>query len=120
MIGVAPDPPFDVKTVLSVSYKIPEAEHIEPSLAAVHQRQAPSLRLLEQAANSHGAQLVVPLSELCDARTCRVEQDGKLLYADEDHLSAAGATLLSGLFQKVFKSESLATRTPQNAASTRQ
>lgn len=43
----------------------------------------------------HDARLVDPAAWICDTRVCRVEQDGQLLYYDDDHLTSFGATRLA-------------------------
>ncbi len=42
---------------------------------------------------------VYPHRSLCDARRCRVYQDGAPLYHDDDHLSLPGAELVARLFE---------------------
>jgi len=54
---------------------------------------------LPDAANFHR---IKPADMLCNETRCLVSKDGKSLYADDDHLSLAGAEYLSPLFAPVF------------------
>ncbi len=45
-----------------------------------------------------GLQVFDPFPYLCDSSACYATKDGRLLYLDDDHLSAAGAAYLSGKF----------------------
>jgi hypothetical protein len=55
-------------------------------------RQAGIRDALETIAAKHGAHLVDPAAWMCDAAVCRVEQDGRLLYYDDDHVTSFAAT----------------------------
>lgn len=43
-----------------------------------------------------------PHKRLCDSVRCLIVADGKALYRDEDHLSRAGADLLTPEFEPIF------------------
>lgn len=55
-------------------------------------RQAGIRDSLEAIAARHGARLVDPAAWMCDAAVCRVEQEGRLLYYDDDHVTSFAAT----------------------------
>lgn len=42
-----------------------------------------------------GVALIDPTTRFCDGRLCRFELNGELLYRDDDHLSPAGADLIT-------------------------
>jgi SGNH domain (fused to AT3 domains) len=53
-------------------------------------------KLLQLALENERAQVVSLFEQLCDARECRIfTEQGKFVYMDEAHLSAAGAQLVS-------------------------
>jgi peptidoglycan/LPS O-acetylase OafA/YrhL len=53
-------------------------------------------KLLRSALENERAQVVSLFDQLCDARECRIfTEQGKFVYMDETHLSAAGAQLAS-------------------------
>jgi peptidoglycan/LPS O-acetylase OafA/YrhL len=53
-------------------------------------------RLLRSALEGEHAQVVSLFEQLCDARECRIlTEQGKFVYMDQSHLSAAGAQLVS-------------------------
>jgi len=47
-------------------------------------------------------EVVYPHEKLCDERKCRVEQDGRPFYWDDDHLSQAGGALVGELIEGTF------------------
>jgi hypothetical protein len=48
---------------------------------------------------------VWPHEGLCGVAGCDIMRDGRLLYADDDHLSVFGARSIAALFAPVFEEE---------------
>lgn len=58
--------------------------------------------LLERISAKYSAKIVYPDDLFCGADVCKVVQDDKLLYLDDDHLSPAGARLVAPMFEPIF------------------
>jgi len=66
-------------------------------------RQAPVESILEPQSKALGFKIVDAGKVLCDARECVGARDGKVLYFDDNHLSATGAQRLSGVIAQALK-----------------
>ncbi|MFK3968499.1 acyltransferase family protein [Ensifer adhaerens] len=75
---------------------------IAPSLEYTHKRQTLARGVLTEVAKATGSLLVDPLSAICDAVRCHAMRGDTVLYKDEDHLSAKGATSLATVFRPVL------------------
>jgi len=74
-----------------------------PPAADYRRRQARTLALFERVRADHPEFEVIPLSDvLCDENHCRVIQDGKPLYYDDNHLSPLGVSLLEAKLAAVL------------------
>lgn len=58
-------------------------------------RQARAFPLLRQAAAAHGAQMVDLFPVLCPGGNCALQEGGRALYSDDDHLSRHGVARIS-------------------------
>lgn len=97
-----------VQDVPEIGYDVPHAlalaalrgvkADIAPMRSTVDARQGAARKIVRDAALHHGAKVVDPLPFFCNAERCRVEAGGVLLYADEDHVSEAGAMRLAPFF----------------------
>lgn len=58
--------------------------------------------LLEQISAKYSVKIVYPDDLFCVPDLCKVVQDDKLLYLDDDHLSPAGARLVAPMFEPIF------------------
>ena len=72
---------------------------VAPSLRTVEERQGATRLIISEMAARHGAAVIDPLPSLCGSERCMIQDRGVLLYADEDHLSVAGALRLAPLFR---------------------
>jgi peptidoglycan/LPS O-acetylase OafA/YrhL len=68
----------------SVCWRVPAG----PPLARLRPAEAQIRQALAQRPAAHAA---FPSKDLCDAQTCVSALDGRLIYFDDDHLSASGA-----------------------------
>lgn len=101
-----------VQDVPEVGYHVPHAlalaemrgvdVELGPSLRTVEKRQRTTRSLVSEMAARHGAAVIDPLPGMCGSGRCKVQERGVLLYADEDHLSVAGAVRLAPLFRPWF------------------
>ena len=60
----------------------------------------------EAIARKYPITIIAPSSILCDDQRCRVFAEGRLLYMDDDHLSAFGSHFISGIFIPMFAGKS--------------
>ena len=66
------------------------------------QRHQTILNLLAETKAQCGTRLLSPQSILCPGDYCQIEQEGRSLYFDDDHLSKRGAALLSPLLEQAI------------------
>lgn len=59
--------------------------------------------ILEQIARDNRVTLIYPHEALCDDKRCALEENGRSLYFDDDHLSKYGAEGISAHFSEYFK-----------------
>jgi hypothetical protein len=69
----------------------------------VERRQSSAKQILLAAAVRYGFNILDAMLPLCDEQTCRSIEDGKSLYADENHLSRFGALKESGVLAAAFR-----------------
>lgn len=103
VIAVGPTPVFgwDIKMTAARSawHQIPV--DLEVSLGQMDRRQSAMIEML-RGIEAQNYRFVDPRPLFCDMDTCRaVASDGVLLFEDQDHLSQAGADLLSRLVLKL-------------------
>jgi peptidoglycan/LPS O-acetylase OafA/YrhL len=82
----------------------------------VERRQANVKRILTTAATHYGFDILDAMSPLCDEQTCRAIEDGKSLYADDNHLSRFGAIKESILLAAAFRKSNSASALPASEA----
>lgn len=102
IISGVPEIGYDVPHLLARAAIDGKERDIEPTLAAVMQRQNNATELLQSAAAKGRIELLDPKSILCTAIKCRVVKEGSLLYRDEDHLTRHGAETLVSIFLPIF------------------
>lgn len=98
----APEIGYDASYVTAREALQGREADLDPSVAVVMERQRLSLRVLSDVAAAHGLTLLKQSDVLCGPETCKTRDGDVLLYRDEDHLSEAGALLVSALFDPVF------------------
>lgn len=88
VVGQSPEFPIDVQ---SLAYRQSRAGAQPPGNwpSAVH----PKVNQELQEVVSGIASYIDPIAKLCEAQTCQYIRDGKFLYEDYGHLSAAGSSL---------------------------
>ena len=72
------------------------------SRADYQRRNQTALQLLTEAQTLCGARLIEPAAQLCPGDYCQIEQEGRSLYYDDDHLSGRGARLLLPLLEQAL------------------
>lgn len=93
IVGPVPEIDFDVPNMMiraaNWERPLPEARR-----SVFDARQEIILRVLKRLENLRGVAVVYPHEQLCDLRHCRLVDDGKPLYKDDDHLTLAGVQLV--------------------------
>lgn len=77
-------------------------QEIRVSKADYQRRNQTALQLLAEAESRCGARLIEPATRLCPGDYCQIEQEGRSLYYDDDHLSGRGARLLLPLLEQAL------------------
>ncbi len=96
-----------------VGYLVPKSIYIEqlginpnldirPTPEEYQQREGFVIGLFDRMQKEFQVKVVRPDRALCDERHCKIEQDGKPLYIDDNHLSVFGAKSLQMLFEPIF------------------
>jgi hypothetical protein len=87
-----PDLPADANLCMSRKHSIAACEQSHAaSLERTRRLRAAEMQVLAEA---HGVVTFAPTDKLCDARTCFLQRNGKLLYFDQGHLSVDATTLM--------------------------
>lgn len=94
LIGPAPEIGWDVPRNLARRNAFNAALPPLPRRDDFLERQATVLSVLQEAAAMPNVQVLRPDAVLC-AEVCAVEQDGNVLYFDDNHLSIHGVSLLT-------------------------
>ncbi len=102
LIGAVPEVGVQVPETLARARWHGRAPDVRPTRADYEARQARVLPLLRAVGASHGSAVVWPHEVLCANGHCDVTRRGLALYSDDDHLSHAGALLLSDLFARAL------------------
>ncbi len=102
---VAPIPELGVDVPRVMSRQLMLADSITPpvlALANYQSRNTVVLKVLHNAAARCGFTLLDPTQPLCANGICQSAQDGRPLYADDDHLSQSSDAFMAPLFAPVF------------------
>jgi hypothetical protein len=98
IIGPVPQADMDVAAAVSRAAMLGIDRKIEINAATAMQRMQRTLAILDEASKAYSATLILPHTELCQTSSCRIIENGELLYFDADHLSPAGASyVISGI-----------------------
>ncbi len=103
LVSQVPEVGYNVETVYFVTERTGRNlnETISPSIEEYHTRNKRVKKLFDTL-SSDQVVVVNPWELLCDDSECRVINDNKLLYKDDDHLSSYGAMQISPVFDAVF------------------
>lgn len=92
-----PELKFDAASCLSRPFRI-EAKDCRPISGEVNERQNKYIKMI---GNLHNVTIIDSRKAFCSEDKCKIFDNGKLLYADDDHLSIAGSTFqANSLLQK--------------------
>ena len=98
-----PNMPVDVPTALGRSLLLTgKIEPVSLSLTQYAKSHALTLKMQDQAAAQCGVKLLETTPYLCGAERCDAQQEGVVLYRDNNHLTEAGNKKLLPLFKEVF------------------
>lgn len=67
------------------------------------QRHITAFKMQDEAVKQCGVKILNPLPYLCDNKYCYGDIDGIPLYFDDDHLSSYGSSIVSPIYDEVFK-----------------
>jgi SGNH domain (fused to AT3 domains) len=105
LVGPIPEIGYDVpRTLYFDSLGVKRDFHLRPTLQEFNDRQGFVLALFAAVAKEYHVGVVWPHQYLCDARFCRVQQDGRPLYIDDQHLTRSAAMSMSAIFNPIFAS----------------
>ena len=102
VVGPLPEIGLDVPSVLAQAAWRGRQVAVGPSPAAFAARNRIVLSVLADLETRGLARTIRPDTALCDAVRCRVEESGRALYADDNHLSLHGAATVEPLLSEAF------------------
>jgi peptidoglycan/LPS O-acetylase OafA/YrhL len=103
LVGPIPEIGYDVPRTLFLSSRgFPWIIDIRPTVEEFNGRQAFVLTLFSNIARKYKVQIVWPHHRLCGANYCRVQQDGRPIYVDDQHLTRSAAASLAEIFDPLF------------------
>ncbi len=103
VLAYSPEQEIDVPRTLALDRL--RAAPVRPGVSrqSYDLRQAPVHRMLDRLAAGHANLAVIDLGEaLCNRTSCPLVRDGRILYADDNHLSRAGALMLAPIFAQAL------------------
>lgn len=116
LVRPIPEMATDVPNTMARALMFGKPPHkISISLTEYRQRQQVIWAAQDEAALRCGVKILDPLPYLCHDGRCWAEAEGRPLYADSNHLSEFGSSLLKPMFRQAFKpaSDTEATQAPQ-------
>lgn len=81
----------------SIQHDTSMLEELYPTRDRYLSRNAIALAMLKRVATNTGAQLVLPHEALCGSGRCMIYDRGGMIYWDDDHISAYGASKIAPL-----------------------
>jgi len=103
LVGPVPEVGYAVPRVLYIESvnKFDDLD-IRPTADEFMSRQGLVFALFEHLAKSYQVGVIWPHWQLCDAKFCSVERNGKPLYTDDNHLTRSAAKSMSSIFAPIF------------------
>lgn len=102
LLGPIPEVGVSVPSALARKSMYGSQQETRVSRADYQRRNQTALQLLTEAEAQCGARLIEPATQLCPGDYCQIEQEGRSLYYDDDHLSGRGARLLLPLLEQAL------------------
>jgi peptidoglycan/LPS O-acetylase OafA/YrhL len=104
VVIVAPIPEVgaSVPTTLALAAWLGRDVDVRPTREDFDQRNAIPLSAMTSLEQRSLATILYPHEALCDAQACRVDADGRAVYADDNHLSLFGAASIRSIFEAAF------------------
>jgi peptidoglycan/LPS O-acetylase OafA/YrhL len=102
VVASVPEVGFDTPSVLARSIRFNHPLEISPRWTEFLSRQATTLEILRSLGGRFSARLVYPHRQLCNSMKCKVLENGRPIYWDDDHLSGFGASLLIPVIKPVI------------------
>jgi peptidoglycan/LPS O-acetylase OafA/YrhL len=100
-----PETAYDIPSTLAkVAMRGGDPEQFARPAEYFYRRNAFVFEMLDRI-DGEGVLRIYPHQYLCDDRVCKVMNAGQVLYADDDHLSRAGARYITPLFERVIEAE---------------
>lgn len=104
LIGPVPEMPYDLRTIYikDIMRGVHDTKTYGVPRDAYHERQSYVLAMLKELSAIPGVTVFFPEQRFCDQTWCRATINDQPLYKDDDHLSEAGAVLLTPAFRAVL------------------
>lgn len=119
VIAHIPEHPHDVPRALMLSAMVGRPAQVALPQDVHDARQAPVRAALQALQRAHPYTLLDLGGWLCDGTRCDVQRDGTSLYADDDHLSNAGALALQPAWRQALGLPGLAAARADGPSSAR-
>lgn len=102
LVDQVPTPGFNVPSAAARRLQFNSTAVLEMSRVEYDRRYQFANSMIEYLGRETSAVVLSPADVLCASGTCIIEQDGHAAYSDDDHLSRAGSSLLSPLFEPLL------------------
>jgi len=102
IVAPVPEVAAPVPATLALAAWFGHDVDISPALDSFVERNRIVLSALAELTGRPLVRVVYPHAALCDETSCRVESDGRALYADDNHLSVHGAGTIRHIFEDVL------------------
>jgi hypothetical protein len=104
LIGPVPEIGYPVPRSMYIQkLGINRSLEIRPTREEYQQRQSFIISLFDRLQKEFHVKVIWPDLALCNQHYCQIEQNGKPLYIDDNHLSVYGAKSLDSLFKPIFE-----------------
>jgi hypothetical protein len=104
VVGSVPEAKVNVWAMLARLTWWERSLDIRSSTAAFQNRQRNAFRVFDDFRARYGITVIYPHETLCDSERCMVEDGGKLILRDDNHLTELGALRLAPVLRPAFVS----------------